>query len=178
MTDDDRTGPDAWIARVTRAAPPPPALRARIADDLRRQGLLPSRRAKSTRRWMGIAAAVVLFTSGWLAASVYHAPSPAPGPRYMLLLFGETSTPEDRAARVEEDRAWAIDLRRAGTAVSGERLADDAAVVGAPLQDDVASLGGYFIVDAPSAEAARALAEQHPHARHGGTIVIRPIAGG
>ena len=49
--------------------------------------------------------------------------------------------------------------------------------IGTGDPDDAAALGGFFIVGAPSAGAARTLAEQHPHARYGGTIVIRRIAG-
>ncbi|MDQ3169881.1 MAG: YciI family protein [Acidobacteriota bacterium] len=176
MTDDDRTGPEAWAARVNRDVDPPPFVRARVAEDLRRLGLLRSRRGTGARPWLGIAAALVLFASGWMAASAYHSPPAPAGPRFMFLLFGETAAPADLAARAEEYRAWAIDLRRRGGRVTGERLSDEAMTVGAPREGGT-SLGGYFIVEAPSGDAARALAENHPHARHGGSIVIRPVAG-
>ena len=178
MMDDKRDDADAWVARVKREVAPPAGARARIAGDLRQRGMLPARRLAAAQPWIRAAAAVVFFASGWLAASAYNAPRPPTEPRYMFLLFGETSAPPDLAARVDEYRAWAVNVREAGTDVSGERLANDRVAVGTQMREDDASLGGYFIVSAPSPDVARALAEQHPHTRHGGTIVIRPIAGG
>ena len=177
MMDDERDDAEAWVARVKREVAPPAGARARIVSDLRQRGMLPARRLAAARPWMRAAAAAVLFASGWLAASAYNAPRPSTEPRYLFLLFGETSAPEELSARVDEYRAWAVDLREGGADVSGERLANGGDTVGASLRDDDASLGGYFIVSAPSADAARVLAERHPHTRHGGTIVIRPIAG-
>lgn len=173
-------GPDDWTTRVTRDIEPPAAVRAHVVAGLRSEGLLREPGGSRSRgQWLRIAAVLVVFAAGWGSASAYHARAGAPassGSRFMFLLYGETSAPEDVGARVAEYGAWARELREQGTQVSGERLGGDATSIGGNVPA-AAQPGGFFIVDAPSAEAARALAAGHPHARHGGTIVVRPIAG-
>jgi hypothetical protein len=172
----DRAG--EWAARVAKDVAPPPELRGRIAADLRAAGLIhaPASRPVS-RAWLAIAAAVVMFAAGWGAATwAAGRPEPSAGGRYMLLLYGETSAASTEAARVREYTEWAREARRGGRRISGERLLDDALPVGTAGGGGLAPPLGFFIVEAPSLEAARALAEGHPHVRHGGTIVVRPIA--
>lgn len=165
-----------WTTRVEKDVAPPDAVRARVVEGLRREGLLPSRR-RAARPWLQAAAALLLFAAGWMAGAGNGPDAPSP-PRYMLLLFGETSTPADLGARVAEYGAWARASRDRGTEMTGERLEAAAVAVGGPSPAGLDALGGYFIVEAPSMDAARALAEGHPHVRYGGTIVIRPLAGG
>lgn len=164
-----------WTTRVEKDVAPPDAVRARVVEGLRRDGVLrPGRR--STRPWLQAAAALMLFAAGWIASSV-AVPDASRHPRFMLLLLGETSAPGDMAARVAEYGAWARAARGRGIATTGERLEAAGVSVGAPAPAGLDALGGFFIVDAPSMDAARALAEGHPHVRHGGTIVVRPLAG-
>lgn len=170
--------PDDWATRVRREAEPPPAVRERVAAGLRREGLLRAPRGRrSPGHWLRAAAAVALFAAGWGSAAAYHARGdarPPAGSRFVFLLYGETSAPDDAAARAAEYGAWARELRRQGGRVSGERLGAGATSVGEAPPGALA-LGGFFIVEAASAEAARALAVEHPHARYGGAIVVRPI---
>ena len=68
---------------------------------------------------------------------------------------------------------------------TGEKLADESIVVGDPgplpqAAADSARLGaervtGFFIVRADTAEAARRLASDSPHVRHGGRVEVRAI---
>ena len=173
----DTDPPDDWTTRVRRETAPPPDVRARLAADLRGEGLLRGRRGRpSAGPWLRAAAAIVLFAAGWGSAGAYHARSDAPprGSRFVFLLYGETSAPEDAAARAAEYGAWARELRRQGGRVSGERLGAGAMSIG-DAPPGASALGGFFIVEAASSEAARALAIEHPHSRYGGAIVVRPI---
>ena len=171
-------GPGDWTTRVARETPPPPDMHARIVAGLRAEGLLRGpRRRRTVGPWLRAAAAIAIFAAGWVSAAAYHARSDGPGgSRFVFLLYGETSPPEDAAARAAEYGAWARELRRQGGRVSGERLGAGAISIGEAPAGAV-SLGGFFIVEAASSEAAGALALEHPHARYGGTIVVRPIAG-
>ena len=171
-------GPDDWVTRVRRETAPPREAHARIVAGLRAEGLLRGPRRRWTAGpWLRAAAAIALFAAGWASAAAYHARSGGPAPggsRFVFLLYGETSTPDDADARAAEYGAWARELRRQGGRVSGERLGAGASAIGEAPAGAV-SLAGFFIVEAASAEAARDLAAGHPHARYGGTIVVRPV---
>src|SRR6185436_7488428 len=99
-------------------------------------------------------------------------PPPAVSPRFVLLLYGEV--PGNEADRVREYREWAKQLAAEGHTVSGEKL-DEAAIVAGPDVPNAASLRGFFIVGADSEAEARRIAANHPHVRHGGTVVVRAI---
>ena len=158
----------AALGRLPREMMPPPLVRENLRENLR-VNLHQNRR--SNVWYVAVAASMVIaaFTAGRITA-----PRPAvsaTGQRFALLLYaGGTGGGDDRAA---EYGAWAVDARRAGRAVSGERLADAALVAGAAFADP-APLRGFFIVQAKDAAEALELAKRHPHARDG-TVVVRPI---
>lgn len=132
-----------------------------------------TRRHSTMILWrVAVAASLVIgaFAAGRVTAP--RAPSPAAmGPKFALLLYGgAVGGGDDRAA---EYGAWAVEARRGGRAVSGERLADAAWSAGVPLADP-APLRGFFIVRAADATEALELARRHPHARDG-TVIVRPI---
>jgi hypothetical protein len=164
----DPHGNDEHVATALRRLPRELTPPSQVRENLRMH-LRPNRRV--TPWYIAAAAAMVIaaFTAGRLSA-----PRPAPaaaGQKFALLLYGgATGSGDDRAA---EYGAWAVAARRAGRAVSGERLADGAFVAGAAISDP-APLRGFFIVHATDAAEAFELARRHPHARDG-TIVVRPI---
>jgi hypothetical protein len=53
---------------------------------------------------------------------------------------------------------------------NGERTVTDG-----PFADTKEALGGYYLVEADSAEEAEAIAAQIPSARLGGTVEVRPV---
>lgn len=168
--------PDDWTSRVTREVAPPPAIEARVREGLRAEGWFGGDAPTGRTGWRvaaGVAAAFVIFAAGWMAGGRWHAPAAGGDNGFMFLLYGARAAPGDEPQRVAEYRDWAVALDRQGTSVSGARLADPEIIVG-PLPDGAPS--GYFVVAASSMEAARALADGHPHVQHGGTIVVRPIA--
>src|SRR5688572_19373106 len=126
---------------------------------------------------MGLAAALLIgLTVGRFTVGRPSAGSDSP--RYLLLLYGQ---PADGST--EEYRRWAGTVRARGHLVSGDELADSTWVVrsgevgnevGSPGPSDP-TLVGFFIVSAGNADEARALARECPHARRGGTIVVRAI---
>jgi len=153
------------LRRVPREMTPPLHVASALSRSVAR------RRSAATVWRIAVAASMVIaaFSAGRLTA-----PRPAPlafGQKFAFLLYGGGSAGgDDRAAAYG---AWAVDARRGGRAVSGERLADAAFVAGAEFSDP-APLRGFFIVQATSSAEALELARRHPHARDG-TVIVRPI---
>jgi ElaB/YqjD/DUF883 family membrane-anchored ribosome-binding protein len=164
-------------ARITAASQ-----EAALAANTR--ATLPSHDRHARRRpWMaaaagaGLAAGLVL---GFLAGrSVQSAATLADNsPQYLLLLHGgppEAGVGQPAVASVvQEYVAWAQSLSEQGRLVSAEKLADaPIASVGSRQLDD--SLGGFFLVRARDMSEAIRIAEESPHARHGGRIEVRLI---
>ena len=147
---------------------PPEVVRANL-----RANLLANRRLNSLRISWRVAVAASLVIAAFAAGRVTapRAPSPAAmGQKFAFLLYGgAVGGGDDRAA---EYGAWAVEARRGGRAVSGERLADAAWSAGVPLADP-APLRGFVIVRAADATEALELARRHPHAR-AGPVIVRP----
>ena len=165
----DRHDPEddvsAALGRLPREMTPP----SHVASSLSRS--LTRRRSAAAAWRFAVAAALVIvaFLAGRMTAP--RGAPPTVGQKFAFLLYGGGSGGgDDRAA---EYGAWAVEARRAGRAVSGERLADRAFTAGAALAES-APLRGFFIVQAANAAEALDLARRHPHARDG-TIVVRPI---
>ena len=149
---------------------PPAMLEDRVVDALRSRGLLrPARRPLATAF---IAAAAIACVVAGYAAGRWHAQNQtatgATDPEFMLLLhdtplLAQRAIPERQL--VEDYGRWAREVYAGGHAIRGEKLKD------VPGQ----TLGGFFIIRAPSFEAAKAIADTCPHARLGGRIDIREI---
>jgi hypothetical protein len=179
------------LTELPDALDPPAHLESRIAADLHTRGLLGpstglgagrmSASPVSRRRVLLTAAAAVIvaFAGGWITHA-WTTPGVAPpdaGPRYMLLLYGAASTPDEEPRRVSEYRQWAGSIASRGGHVSGEKLEDRAVLLGpeSGAHLDPNELGGFFIVSAPNDQAAETLASTHPHLKYGGRVLIRPI---
>jgi hypothetical protein len=167
------------LSSLPREMAPPPHLEDRTILALQQLGLLA---APASRRalMMRLAAAIVLFvggvTLGRVTASVTP-PADEPGPRFLLLLHGgPTGLPADQEAAVaREYGAWARQLRSDGRFVTGERLGDASVTVPPRDLPDVADVRGYFLISAASLDEALAVARGCPHARRGGSVIVRPI---
>ena len=178
---DDQLTPEERrsLAALPLTLDPPADLDRRIAQTLRTRGLI--RSSRPAWRWGAAAAAAIVlaFAGGWSAHAWTSGSSGVidERPRYMLLLFGAESAPGEETRRVEEYRAWAASVASSGAHVSGEKLADRQFVLG-PAQEPAQTDDplGFFIISAPDDRAAEAMAQTHPHLKHGGRIVVRPIA--
>jgi len=169
---------------LTAGPEPPPGLEDAVVARLAAGGLLARGQRTARLRALAAAAGLALFALG-IAVGARRAPAPGPPavagmPRYVLLLYDapderELTAPE-MAVRVAEYRDWAIGLRRAGSDISGEKLAPQPLDLGAanapagPLP-----LGGYFVFSAKDPAAAAEVARSCPHLRHGGRAALRPI---
>jgi hypothetical protein len=182
---DDELSPEerSSLAALPSTLEPPDHLERRIESELRARGLLRTGRMEQWRAALVAAAMVVAFAGGWAAHEWSVRPqgrsaSADVRQRYMLLLYGAESAPGEEAQRVNEYRAWAGSIASSGAHVSGEKLDDRAIVLGGePGADpDANDLGGFFIISAGDDQAAEALARTHPHLRHGGRVLIRPVA--
>lgn len=150
------------------------SLEERTIDALRRRGLVAPRPA---RAWLLAAAILALMAAagaaGWVARGARGA-TDADEPRFVLLLYGNPVGHGSADEAVAEYGRWARELAGTGTAVSGERLANEAVVVGAPI--DAVLVRGYFIVQVSDERRAVEIAATHPHVRRGGTIIVRRIS--
>lgn len=169
---------------LDRDASPPRALKDRVIQSLRADGVLSP--AKSDRRWqyVALAAAVVIgFGFGYVANETNSEPGQlVTGERYALLLYTDSAfRPKGSSAElVAEYAAWARSLRSRKQLALGEKLSDSGRVVssrGAVAEgvESAGSISGFFIVSAADIAEAVALASTCPHVLHGGRIVVRPI---
>ena len=169
---------DSLERRLHIHAAPPDHLARRVQHTLRRRGLLRGRPPVAR------VAALLLVAAGCsglgvLAARWEAPPSQAQAEvdRYVLLLYADDSfaPPVTGQALVAEYGDWARQLRAEGRLEFAERLEPTEQFVGSPFTSTGNRLTGMFIIQAPSREAAEATARTSPHARYGGTVVIRRI---
>jgi len=169
---------DTPLKDFADSAEPPAHLRGRVEDTLRARGLRGPRRPSWYQPAAAAAAAALVLAAalGFLAGRMTPAGA-AEEPRYLLLLVGDAQTDKPEAELVAEYTRWADSLRRERRLVLAERLADDQLVLpaGSAGSEADARISGFFLVQAPSLDSARALAEAGPHLRYGGQVVVRPI---
>ena len=186
---DEADAPDELLlAGLAQGLDPGPEVEERIVSALRRRGLVraPGVRSRSwSRLAAAAAAALALFAAGLgvgrgLASRVVASPAE---PRFALfLLRGSERVPEpaeEEAARVAEYRGWARGLAGKGRFVSGEKLEDEARQLGSPqagASSPAEEIRGFFVISARDFGEALAIARGCPHLRHGGRILVRPIA--
>jgi hypothetical protein len=184
MSDDDWTPEDADRLRAARVdGVPPPGLEQTTVAALRQRGLLrpPHRRLAAAVALVAMAAALVAVAA-W---SVLHRSAPAPpaataaaSTRFVLLLYAGVDpiagTPDTRRREYSQ---WARDLAAAGTAISGEELAEESREVpGSAAPPALPLPRGFFIVSASDLAGAERIASTCPHLRYGGRIVVKAIA--
>jgi hypothetical protein len=160
------------MSDFTHEIAPATDLEDRVVAALRDRALIRGTRPRRAARLaVAAAAAVVLLVAGY-GLGVWHWQPPAAtapsGPRFVLLLHETASTRSSGVPEqvlVEEYRNWARGVHAGGRAISGEKLKD--------VEGE--TLSGFFIVEAPTVEAARAIADSCPHVRYGGRIEVREI---
>ncbi|MGE5279032.1 MAG: YciI family protein [Acidobacteriota bacterium] len=184
----DEAGPQLReaISGLPRESPAPAAVEEGVVSALRARGVIRPNRGRSSRRAWLAAAAAGLLAAGFLIGRGFppRRPPGSASPRFVLfLLRGAESVPqrpEEEAARVAEYRAWARGLAGAGRLVTGEKLEDRGERIGAPSSaagpEGEEEIRGFFVISAFDFEDALAVARGCPHLRHGGRILVRPIA--
>ncbi len=166
--------------------PPPAGAEERLVQALRGEGLLARAVPPPWRRWgraaLAATAGLAAFTAGLLVgARDRPAPREDSRPQFLLLVYQDASyahaSPEARAARVHEYRAWARGLAAAGHLVGAAKLSATEYVLGGAGEDRGSGpvVSGYFTIAAADAEEALRLARSCPHLRHGGRLALRPI---
>jgi hypothetical protein len=169
MVDRDRDDElSAALQRLPREMEPPPNLRENLRANLR---ATPRENLRTNLRWAVAASLVIAAFAAGRATAPRPAPAAGTDQKFMFLLYGGPSGGgDDRAA---EYGAWAVEARKQGRPVSGERLADAMWMAGQSMPEP-ALVRGFFIVRARDVEEAVELARRHPHARDG-TVVVRPV---
>lgn len=171
---------DSIDRRLHADATPPPHLARRVEQSLREHGLLRGRPARP-RMAAALLLAAACFALGIVAGRwQMREPALPEVDRYVLLLYTDATFTAATAGRdlVGEYREWAGQLRANGRMELGERLDPLEERIGSPGTVSVpeSRLTGFFIIRAPSPTAAAAIGRESPHARHGGTVVVRRIA--
>ena len=111
--------------------------------------------------------------------------------KYMLLLYGDPSawvelSPEEIQKAIEKYFAWGDKLRKAGIFIASHKLADEpgrvmrgqggkARVLDGPYSETKEVLGGYYMIEAPSYQAAVEQCRDCPQLEYGGTIEVREV---
>lgn len=195
---DERDAARSGLDELYADHEPPPELEERIVASYARSRA--SRGTARSARWLQLAAGVVLLLGGYAAGrlgtrvgqsgagqdggvdveAIAASPSGSAA-RYLLLLwedegFTRRAPPNGFAA---EYASWARSVAGRGIDISGHELAPERAVVGRASSIEgarsEASVSGYFVVGVDDLEAARQLAEGHPHVGHGGWIEVAAI---
>ena len=112
-------------------------------------------------------------------------------PRFLLILHdhapsGEAPSPAQIQAIIAEYSDWARKLRESGTHLGGEKLTEGAgrilrgeeggmSVMDGPFSESKELIGGFFMVQAPSYEAAIELCGDCPHLKYGAAIELREV---
>ena len=173
------------LESLAPAAAPPPGLEDRVAGALSGRGLIRARKSRGVFFFAAAAAVLAAFVAG-IAVGRRESPGAPATASNQFVLFLEPLPEETRGdssrepARVAEYRAWARRVRESGRAITGEKLRAGARVIGpgqaAPDESSLAgAVAGYFVISARDFEDALSIARDCPHARHGGTIVVRAI---
>jgi hypothetical protein len=173
-------GPIEGIDSLRQGPAPPADLESRVLAAARSGGLV--RGSRWPARLAQLAAAIVLFAAGAAAGRFLLGPPAGPADaqppgRYLLLLAGDVTPSADGDTRASEYGAWARGLAERGIAIEGEELTERAAVVSprGSAFPELSTVGGFFLIEAESAEAAAALARSCPHVKYGGSVVIRKV---
>ena len=110
--------------------------------------------------------------------------------QFMLLITGDEAYIEDKAVTGPinpEFVAYTEAMKKAGVWISGDRLKTThhaarvrvrdgkSVVLDGPYVDAKEQLGGYYMIDVPTLDAAIEWAVRCPAAKHG-TIDVRPLA--
>lgn len=170
----------------------PPQLKRRITQSLRNGGLLRSTTPVRRRLWLtagALGTATLLFATGVGIGRRSGQPARDTRPAYMLLLYEGRDFhlgPSLAAAEAEYD-AWADSVQKGGAGVLGRALVHTAQLLrntpqGVRVESEEADaasaqgvIDGFFILRVTDEAEAVTIARSHPHLRHGGWIVLRPI---
>jgi hypothetical protein len=183
---DDLTANErAAFSALRRDVPPSEELEREVVNALAARGLLrpPAAARRGWLRPIALAcAAAAILAIGVVIGSRGHGGRPIGTalPRYVLVLEGPGEPPADEEAqRVREYKLWARQVAAEGHLVSGEKLGPEALRLGIPdgfPAGGAESVRGYFVIAARDEREALEIARGCPHLRHGGWIVVRPIA--
>src|SRR5882724_7120036 len=107
--------------------------------------------------------------------------------QYLLLLYDNPThwndiSPEEMQKILQKYIAWGTKLRQQGIHKGSNKLADDpgkvmrgrtaARVTDGPYSETKEVLGGYYLIEVPSYDAAVDAARDCPHLEYGGTIEV------
>jgi len=183
---------DDPLHNLEREAVVPLQLKGRITQSLLERGLLRSTTPMRRRLWLAagaMAAAILLFATGAVIGRRSVKPVADTRPSFMLLLYEgrDFRLGPSLAAAEAEYNAWADSLEAGGVGVQGRALIHTAQLLrdtpeGVRVESeamDAASpqgmMDGFFIIRVTDEAEAVTIARTHPHLRHGGWIVLRPI---
>ena len=181
------------LRTLSRERRPPDELEGRVVAALRDRGLIRASVPGGLRLWALAASAVLALGLGFLGGRLSVTPPVAGGdePRFILLLY---DTPEHEASRSPERNrelaveygAWAGELASAGRFVAGDPVHGEGRMlrkVGRRVEAGPAESGGeemvvgYFMIRARDYGEALTIAEDCPHLKYDGGVLVRQVGG-
>jgi hypothetical protein len=176
------------LGSLTAIDAPSQALEDQVVNRLRSLGLI-----RPTPWRMRVLGIIALVATGITMFSIgQHVGTPrailaderTPHAEFLFLLYEgadfDPGTPEQALTRVQEYRTWARRLSDTGHLISAGRLSTPAEAILVPSSivkaPSTSEPTGYFLVVALDRNEATRLAATCPHVRHGGIVVIRPVA--
>ncbi|MCP3959180.1 MAG: hypothetical protein GY719_15125 [bacterium] len=177
---------------MSRERRPPDELEDRVVEALANQGLVRRSPARQRHVWALAATALLALGLGFLGGRFSAAPPPPVGdddsPRFILLLY---DTPEREAARTSERErqlaseygAWAGELATVDRFVAGDPIHGegrmlrkiDQRVEAGPAESGEGGemVVGYFMIRAADYQEALEIAEDCPHLKYDGGVLVR-----
>lgn len=171
----------ALFNKLKRETTPPQTLEKAVIQALKAEGLIKEKVFKPTLPMY--AASVLLIAVGFGLGIFYQKITmdtnveinPMHG--YVFLLHEDDRfAPGEPMAMFREYSQWMENTKASGVKITGQELKTDAFLVDKQSVKEASSAErttGYFIVEAPSMEAAIDIAKANPHVKYGGTIEVK-----
>jgi hypothetical protein len=166
--------------QLNTALSPPDHLLRNTVKRLKEENLIKTKpyTMKTYVKWAAsVAAAIVIFYIGRFSAQGVVID---PNKGYMLILHeDEQFKPGDPNEMFKEYGSWMINTFAEGVAITGQELANEAAIVDSEKNVEfldaqaIGKVTGYFILEANSLEEALEIAKDNPHIKYRGSIEVK-----
>lgn len=157
------------LRHMPRTLGPPSAVEEATVARLRARGLLTTPARASWWRPVAVAASLALtFGAGYFSRT----PTARPAATHLVVLLGDEVGDSVHAVRAAEYAAWARGTGPLVRVVGGSALRSLSGAIPAAADGLVV---GYFLIASPDDETARRVAEQCPHRKYGGTVIVRAL---
>ncbi len=169
------------LRRLVREMMPPANLEDRVVDRLKSEGMIKGDRSRYLTYLVGVAASLLLFFLGALTGR-QSVPQIDANQGYLLLLHQDDGYVLGDIREMEEAYSgWQPEIEGVAVFTSSQELQSSQVWVdysGKEESDEKGGsslISGFYMIEAPSMEAAVAIARTNPHLKYGGSIELRAL---